>query len=88
MASKITSELRNDIEANPHQAVPVVDDQTGKVYYLVDEDFLLGAGVHDEQSRQRLRTLIQEGIDGGHVSREEGDARIRAKIQQYADKIA
>jgi hypothetical protein len=88
MATKLTNEQRNDIAANPHQAVPVVDDQADKVYYIVDEDFLLGAGEHDEESRQRLRALIQEGIDGPHVSREVGDARIRGKMQQYADKSA
>jgi len=88
MAAKITNEQRNDLAANPHQAVPVVDDQSNRVYYLVDEDFLLGTGEHDEASRQRLRALIQEGIDSPHVSRAEGDARIRAKMQQYADKSA
>ena len=88
MATKLSDDLREEIAANPHQAVPLIDDQSGKVYYVVDEDFLLGSGERDESSLRRLRDLLQEGINGPHVSREEGDARIRAKIQQYADKSA
>ena len=42
MAAKLTNEQRNDIAANPRQAVPVIDDQDDKMYYLVDEAFLLG----------------------------------------------
>lgn len=86
MAAKLTNEQREDLTANPHQAVPVVDDQTKRVYYLVDEGFLLRAGEHDETSRQRLRALLQQGIEGPHVSREEGDARIRGKMEHFSDK--
>ena len=86
MASKLTNEQREELAANPHQAIPIVDEQSGSTYYLVGEDFLLGTGERDEKSRERLRELIQEGIDAPHVSREAGDARIRAKIQQFADK--
>ena len=88
MTAKLTTEQRNDIAANPRQAVPVVDDLDNKVYYLVDEAFLLGAAEHDEQSRQRLLALIQEGFDGKGVSAEEGEARIRRKMQSIADKTA
>ena len=88
MAAKLTNEQRNDIAANPRQAVPVVDDQDDKVYYLVDEAFLLGAAEHDEKSRQRLQALIQEGFEGKEVSAEEGEARIRRKMQSIADKNA
>ena len=50
MASKLTNEQREDIAANPHQAVPILDEQSGNMYYIVDEGFLLGAGEQDEQS--------------------------------------
>lgn len=88
MATKLTNEQRNDIAANPRQAVPVVDDQNDKLYYLVDESFLLGAAEHDEQSRQRLKALLKEGFEGKEVSAEEGEARIRRKMQSIADKSA
>jgi len=39
IATKLTNEQRNDIAANPRPAVPVIDDQDDKVYYLVDEAF-------------------------------------------------
>jgi len=44
MTAKIANEQQNDLAANPHQAVPVVDDQSNRVYYLVDETFLLEQG--------------------------------------------
>jgi hypothetical protein len=88
MAAKLTNEQRNDIAAHPRQAVPVVDDQDNKVYYLVDEEFLLGAAEHDEQSRERLLALIREGFDGEEVSAEEGEARVRRKMQSISDKTA
>ena len=88
MAAKLTNEQRNDIAANPRQAVPVVDDQENKVYYLVDEDFLLGAAEHDQQSRELLLALIKKGFDGDEVSAEEGEARIRRKMQSISDKTA
>jgi hypothetical protein len=86
MAAKLTDEQRNDIAANPRQAIPVVDEQDNKVYYLVDEAFLLGAAERDEQSRQRLLALIREGFDGEEVSAEEGETRIRRKMQSITDK--
>jgi len=86
MATKLTNEQRNDLAANPRQAIPVVDDRDNKVYYLVDEAFLLGAAEHDGQSHQQLLALIQEGFEGEEVSAEEGEARIRRKMQSIAEK--
>ncbi len=88
MAAKLTNEMRDEIAANPRQAVPVVDDQDDKVYYLVDEAFLLGATEHDEQSRRRLLALLQEGFGGKEVSAKEGEARIRRKMQSISDSNA
>lgn len=84
MATELTEQQRDEIAANPHQAVPVVDATSGKTYFVVDEEFLLHDG-YDEPTRERLRALIQQGIEAPHVSREEGDARIRAKISQLAE---
>lgn len=86
MASKLSNELRQEIAANPGQAVPLFDDQANKTYYVVDEDFLFQGIEQDAASRARLLALIREGEEGPEVSREEGFARIRAKIEQFKDK--
>jgi hypothetical protein len=84
--------LRDEIAAHPGKAVPVVDDQANKVYFLVEEASLLHmqglAAEQDEESQRRLKALIQEGIDVDHVSGEEGEAAIRRIVQTYSDKIA
>jgi len=92
MAAKLTNEMRIELAAHPGEAVPIVDEQANKVYFLVEEASLhhmQGLTVEqDEASRQRLKALLQEGIDADHVSAEEGEARIRRVVQGYADKIA
>ena len=86
MAARLTNELRNEIAAHPRQAVPIFDEQNDKVYFLVDEKFLQSAAEHDEQSRNRLLALLQEGFNGKEVSEEDGEARIRQKMQDIANK--
>lgn len=85
MASKLSNELRQEIAANPGQTDPLIDDQSKKTYYLVGEDFLFQGLEQDEASRARLLALIREGDAGPEVSREEGFARTRAKIDQFKD---
>jgi len=86
MIARLTNELRDEIASHPRQAVPVFDDQNNKVYFLVDEKFLQGATEHDEQSRQRLLALLEEGFNGEEVSEKEGEARIRQKMQEITNK--
>lgn len=88
MASKLSNELRQELAANPGQGVPLIDDQANKTYYVVGEDFLFQGIEQDETSRARLLELIREGDAGPEVSREEGFARIRSKIDQFQDTSA
>ena len=88
MGAKLSEDLRREIDENPGQAVPLVDERTGKTYYVCDADFLLGPGEHDEASRQRLIALIEEGLASPKVPKEEAEARIRAKLATITDKPA
>jgi hypothetical protein len=77
MASKITQEQREELNASHGQPVPVEDEEGHKVYYLVDGDYL-------HTSHEQLKALIQEGINSPHVSAEEAEAELR----RYADRLA
>lgn len=77
MASKITKQQRDDLNASHGQPVPVEDDEGHKVYYLVEADYL-------HTSREQLKTLIQEGINANHVPANDAEAELR----YYADRPA
>lgn len=83
MTTKLTEEQRSQIAANPHQAAPVVDEQSGKVYYLVDDEFLFGQIEQDEGGRKKLKALIEEGFASGQVSEEDAHSRMRATIDKH-----
>ncbi len=88
MTAKLTDELRDEIAANPKQAVPIVDDQSGKVYYVVDDEFLFGKVEQDAESRQHLIGLIEEGFASGEISEEEAHERMRNMIDKYRNHTA
>jgi hypothetical protein len=77
MASKITKQQREDLNASNGQPVPVEDDEGNKVYYIVEADYL-------HTSHEQLKALIQEGINSKHVPAEEAEAELR----RYADRLA
>jgi hypothetical protein len=77
MASKITKQQREDLNASHGQPVPVEDDEGHKVYYLVEADYL-------HTSHEQLKALIQEGINAKHVPAEEAEGELR----RYADRLA
>jgi hypothetical protein len=77
MASKITKQQRDDLNASHGQPVPVEDDEGHKVYYLVEADYL-------HTSREQLQALIQEGINSNHIPADEAEAELR----RYADRLA
>lgn len=91
MTARLTDEMRRQVAAHPGQAVPVLDEQAHKTYYLIDEaslQRLQGLGRDEDGAiRERLRNLIKEGIQSEHVSAEEAEARIRKAIQGYADRV-
>ncbi len=77
MASKITKQQRDDLNASHGQPVPVEDEEGHKVYYLVGADYL-------HTSHEQLKALIQEGINSNHVSADEAEDELR----RYADRLA
>lgn len=83
MATEFTKEQVADITANPQQAVPFVDAESGKVYYVVDEEFLFDSVEQNPQSREQLKRLIDEGFASGEVSEEEAHHRMQATIDKY-----
>jgi predicted transcriptional regulator len=80
MIAKLTPELREALR-HADGPLPIEDEQTSEVYYLVDEATL-------EHARQQAdRQAIQEGIadmEAGRVlSLEELDRRLKAVIAQF-----
>ena len=76
MASKITQQQRDDLNASHGQPVPVEDEEGHKVYYLVEADYL-------HTSHEQLKALIQEGINANHLPAEEAEGELR----RYADRL-
>ena len=72
MAADITDEMRNEIAAHPGEPVPIIDRQSQKVYYLVEENTPL------------LKALIQEGIASPEVSAEEAFAQLRQRAAEIS----
>ena len=81
MASKITQQQRDDLNASHGQPVPVEDEEGQKVYYLVEADYL-------HSSHEQLKALIQEGIDANHVPAEKAEGELRRYADQLASKRA
>mgnify|MGYP001386876418 CR=1 FL=1 len=77
MATKITSEQRDDLLASQGQPVPVEDEEGHKVYFLVEADYL-------HTSHEQLRVLIQEGINARHIPA----AGAEAELLRYANQLA
>jgi hypothetical protein len=77
MASKITKQQLDDLNASHGQPVPVEDEEGHRVYYLVDANYL-------HTSREQLKALIQEGINSNHIPAEEAEGELR----RYADELA
>jgi hypothetical protein len=76
MASKITPQQRDELNASHGQPVPVEDEEGHKLYYLVEADYL-------HTSHEQLKALIQEGINAIHLPAEEAEGELR----RYADRL-
>jgi hypothetical protein len=83
----ITPELREQLAAHPGQPIRMFDESTGKMYYLVEESNLerATAALVSEAGRSddRLRELIQEGLDGPFYEEEEADRIIDTFLQDH-----
>jgi predicted transcriptional regulator len=81
MNPKLTEDQRRALQ-NQSEGVRVVDDQTHKLYVLVDED--LHRRAMDALHQQEDIAAIQAGVDAAAAGRvatlDEADARIRKKL--------
>jgi hypothetical protein len=82
MGVKLSDEQRQALQQAAPSALPVEDDQSRKVYYLIDEQSYLHLeglqSQHEQQCHEQLRGLIAEGIQSPEVPAQEAFARLRA----------
>ena len=89
MAAKLSNEQRQLIQKNPGAPLPVEDDQSQKVYILIERDeyqqlnSIGETGLHHAQ----LQKLIQDGIDSGpSIPADEVFADLREQIAQLKNQ--
>lgn len=86
MSTNFSDDLRRQLAENPGQAVPLVDEQSNRTYYVVGEDFLFDGIEHDPITKQRLLAMLEEGEKCGEVSKEEGLARMQSTIDKFKNR--
>ncbi len=85
----ISPELREQIAAHPGETIRMRDEASGKIYLLVEQssvhqtDYVRGAPVG--RSVERLRELIQEGLEGPHYDEDEADLIIDAFLKDLEE---
>jgi hypothetical protein len=81
MGIKLSDELRQALETAADQPLSIEDEQSRRKYYLVDEEsFLHLKGLqaeHNRECQERLRRLIDEGIESPGIPATEAFARLR-----------
>ena len=83
MASKITPEQQADLLSHHGEAVPVQDETSNIVCYMIDVQ-----AFQHLQDHQRLQALLEEGDNSPDVSADEAHRRIRKRTQELTDKYA
>ena len=82
MTPKLTDEMREALQQQPAGPVEIPDDETQRVYVLIDAE--LHQRAMRALQRQEDLAAIQEGIDDLEAGRgmpiEEADSRIREKL--------
>lgn len=86
MNVKLSEEQRQAIQNAAPAALPVVDDESQSVDYLLDEQsYLHLAGLradHERNCETKLRELIEERTQSGEVPADEAFARLRSFTEQ------
>jgi len=81
MIAKLTDEQRHALETGGGRPVEVQDERNDKVYYLLNESAYLHLqglqAEHEQQSHDRLRRLIEEGMESPGVPADKAFARLR-----------
>ena len=81
MAPKLTAEQRDALDRT-NGPVPVEDEQTRRMYFLVDESTFKTLQQHDDLAA--IREGIADMEAGRIVPLEELDARIRARLSSLS----
>lgn len=88
MSLSLTPEQRDAFQAQAGVPLRLIDEQNHQAFYLLDEASLLHmqaiAKELTMESQDRLRALIQEGIDSPGIPAEEAATRLR----QFAQNLA
>jgi hypothetical protein len=81
MKVNLSDEQREALESSLDQPLPIRDEQSHRVYYLLNEEAFLHLQslneAHDQRCHERLRQLIDEGIQTPGVPANEAFARLR-----------
>lgn len=85
MEIAITPELRDAVQAAAGAPIRLVDQTNQQAFYLVDEASLLHMRTisHERgaESENRLRALIQEGVDSPGIPAEQAATHLRQFAQ-------
>ena len=88
MVAKLTDEQRHALAARSDRVLPIEDEQSRRVYYLLNEEtFLHLQGLQAQQEHEcheQLRRLINEGIRSPGVPAEEAFARLRTVADELS----
>ncbi len=81
MTPKLTPEMRDALNQGHGRPVDVEDADGSKFYVLIEKDAYLHLqglqGQQEEQTREQLRHLIQEGVDSEGIPASEAFKRLR-----------
>ncbi|MCE9604007.1 MAG: hypothetical protein K8U03_03795 [Planctomycetia bacterium] len=80
MTPKITSEQREALKQDGGYPVPVEDDQTHQLYFLIDKATL--DTLRQDADREAIRQGISDMEAGRVLTLEELDARIQSKLRR------
>lgn len=82
MTPKLTDDQRRALRSHPEGAVPVEDEQTHKVYVIVDQEVHLRAmeALREQEDLAAIQAGINEMEAGRVIPLEEVDARIRQRL--------
>jgi hypothetical protein len=88
MIAKLSEEQRQALQDSPGRPVPIKDERTQKTYYLVEEASYVHLqslqSDHSRQCHERLRLLIQDGINSPGIPADEAFDRLRTLADQLA----
>jgi predicted transcriptional regulator len=83
MTPKLTNEMRQAIRQNPGRPISVEDDETHKIYVLVDQsthERAMRALAHEEEDLAAVQAGLDAAATGEVSPLDEADQRIRDRL--------